>query len=213
MRAASLCSGPVPVSWCGHGAIYAFVCLASPPDTTAISATAPTIGRGWHLQWHFWQTRAERLLWWAAHQSVIIARRPYPEFIPVETGFWWACRWFCRTNTTSTPALIGLREVSELRWLDKHYMVHGSLALLLLLSGGWEHWRGDVVSTVLLFHGTFSINSAAASLGSRASTLRMTAAQLCARLITLGKAAQQSPQFITHATGNSVVEVDVTYTD
>jgi stearoyl-CoA desaturase (delta-9 desaturase) len=56
-----------------------------------------------------------------------------------------------------------------LRWLDKHYMVPPlALAGLLLLGGGWGAlvW-GFVVSTALLFHGTFTINSVAHLWGSR----------------------------------------------
>ena len=49
----------------------------------------------------------------------------------------------------------------ELRWLNKyHYVPPLSLAVALLLIGGWPAFVwGFIVSTVILWHGTFTINS------------------------------------------------------
>jgi stearoyl-CoA desaturase (delta-9 desaturase) len=57
----------------------------------------------------------------------------------------------------------------ELRWLDEHYLAPPVvLGGLLLAAGGWAAFVwGFVVSTVLLFHGTFTINSVAHLWGSR----------------------------------------------
>jgi stearoyl-CoA desaturase (delta-9 desaturase) len=57
----------------------------------------------------------------------------------------------------------------ELRWLNKYHLVPGiALAVLLLLVGGWHAllW-GFFVSTTLLWHGTFTINSFSHMVGRR----------------------------------------------
>jgi len=77
---------------------------------------------------------------------IIATQTMIPIFIPVETRILVGA---CRLGSVEqydkyNPALIrDFGKYPELRWLDKHYMVPPvALALLLLLSGGWEHWRG-----------------------------------------------------------------------
>ena len=71
--------------------------------------------------------------------------------------------------TATTPKDRGLREIPELRWLDRHHWIPA-----VVFGGGVWRWRvqprlsGDIlVSTVLLYHATFCINSLAHVFGSR----------------------------------------------
>lgn len=79
--------------------------------------------------------------------------------------------WILSRRYKATPwdRVRDLARYPELRWLDHWHLVPplAGLALLYLL-GGWHAlvW-GGIVSTVLLWHGTFTINSLSHVLGSR----------------------------------------------
>jgi stearoyl-CoA desaturase (delta-9 desaturase) len=104
---------------------------------------------------------------------------------PRQHGFWWShSGWFLtpRGFRTDWEAIPDLRRFPELRFLDRFdLLLPALLALALFLLGGWlqrQHpqlgtdgpqllvW-GFFVSTVALFHATFTINSLAHRFGSR----------------------------------------------
>jgi stearoyl-CoA desaturase (delta-9 desaturase) len=77
--------------------------------------------------------------------------------------------WFLSTryNATRLDRIKDLAHHPELRFLDRHHALPPALlALGLFLAGGWP-WLlwGFFVSTTLLWHGTFFINSLAHVLG------------------------------------------------
>jgi stearoyl-CoA desaturase (delta-9 desaturase) len=78
----------------------------------------------------------------------------------------------------------------ELRWLNEHYLVPPvALAVLLYLVGGltWLVW-GFFVSTTLLWHATFTINSLSHVYGSRRyETTDTSRNNLWLALLTMGE--------------------------
>jgi stearoyl-CoA desaturase (delta-9 desaturase) len=113
-------------------------------------------------------------LWWAAHHRHHHRYSDLPEDIhsPLRKGFWYShCFWFLdghndRTRTELIPDLV---RYPELLWLNRWHMVPGILLAVacLMLGGAPAFFWGFAVSTTLLWHGTFTINSLAHVFGSR----------------------------------------------
>jgi stearoyl-CoA desaturase (delta-9 desaturase) len=125
-------------------------------------------------------------LWWAAHHRR--HHRHSDEAVdvhsPKQHGFWWShIGWICskanfRTHVEEVP---DLAKYPELRFLDRF----DTLVPALLLVGAWalgaglETWAPElgvtawqllvwtVISTIVLHHGTFTINSLSHVFGSR----------------------------------------------
>ena len=112
------------------------------------------------------ETSAQKgALWWAAHH------RDHHRYSDMEgdihspkKGFWWShvlwilCR---RYSATDESKIKDFAKYPELRWLNKYHLVPPVLlAVALFLAGGMPAllW-GFFVSTVLLWHGTFLVNS------------------------------------------------------
>ena len=126
-------------------------------------------------------------LWWAAHhrnhhRHADTAADPHS---PAVHGFWWShAGWFLtrggfRTDWSRIP---DLARYPELRWLDRYDTVvpvllaaalYGVGALLervapqLGTTGGQKRVLGFLISTVVLFHATVTINSLAHRFGRR----------------------------------------------
>jgi stearoyl-CoA desaturase (Delta-9 desaturase) len=113
-------------------------------------------------------------LWWAANhrQHHACADRAGDLHSPVRDGFFWSHLGWLLSKRHETTRLDRIRDFArfpELRWLDRHHFVPSLLyAGALLLLGGWSAliW-GCFVSTVWLWHATFSINSLAHVVGRR----------------------------------------------
>jgi stearoyl-CoA desaturase (delta-9 desaturase) len=126
-------------------------------------------------------------LWWAAHHRHHHAHSDQPEdsHSPRQRGFWYShVAWFMNTENFRTKQRL-IRDFSrypELRFLDRFDMlVPALLAVGLLATGmmleryapglgtnGWQMlvW-GFVISTVVLYHATFTVNSLAHRFGRR----------------------------------------------
>lgn len=113
-------------------------------------------------------------LWWAAHHR---RHHKYSDqegdvHSPVQEGFWWShVGWIVspRFDPTDWDAIKDFARFPELRWLNTYHLIPPvALAVLLFLLGGaqWLVW-GFFVSTVVLYHGTFSVNSLSHLWGSR----------------------------------------------
>lgn len=126
-------------------------------------------------------------LWWAAHhrhhhRHADTAADPHA---PGLRGFLWShAGWFLtpRAFRTDVSRVRDLTVFPELRWLDRYDIVVPVVLALALYALGWtlQHWApswgtsgaqllvwGFVVSTVVLFHATVTINSLAHRFGSR----------------------------------------------
>jgi stearoyl-CoA desaturase (Delta-9 desaturase) len=113
-------------------------------------------------------------LWWAAHHR---RHHKYSDqegdiHSPVQEGFWRShVGWILteKYHETDIEAIKDFAKYPELRWLNRNHWVPGIvLAVCCFLLLGWQglFW-GFFVSTVVLYHGTFSINSLAHVWGSR----------------------------------------------
>jgi stearoyl-CoA desaturase (delta-9 desaturase) len=121
------------------------------------------------------QTSLQRgVLWWASnHRHHHRASDTDDDLHSAKRqGFWWShLGWFLseKYNDTDYERVKDLARFPELRWLDRNPHLPGvALAVALLLIGGLPAlvW-GFFVSSVLLWHGTFTINSLSHMLGKR----------------------------------------------
>ena len=113
-------------------------------------------------------------LWWAAHhrhhhQFSDTDRDPHS---PVAKSIWWShLGWIMSTmhDATDWKAVRDLSKYAELRFLNSFHWIPGMiLAALCFVVGGWSGLVvGFFISTVLLYHGTFTVNSLCHLFGSR----------------------------------------------
>ncbi len=124
----------------------------------------------------FWgQTSVQKgALWWAGHHRNHHRFSDEEDDVhsPVLRGFLWAhVGWILNPRYEKTPfeVIKDMAVYPELVWLDRHKHVPSvAFAVLMFLIGGWSGlvW-GFLVSTVILWHCTFSINSMAHLFGKR----------------------------------------------
>ena len=142
------------------------------------------------------QTSAQKgVLWWAAHhrRHHRFSDRPGDLHSPVLEGFWWShMGWILAPENAPTDlaAVPDLARFPELRWLDRNqYLPTILYGVALWLAFSWTglFW-GYFLSTVLLWHGTFSINSVMHVFGRRAyPTSDQSRNSFLFALITLGE--------------------------
>jgi stearoyl-CoA desaturase (delta-9 desaturase) len=113
-------------------------------------------------------------LWWAAHHRHHHKYSDEPEDIhsPTLRGFWWShCGWIlcAKYEPTQENLIPDLIKFPELRFLTKYHLIPPTiLGTAIFLLGGWNVFLwGFLVSNVLLWHGTFTINSLSHVFGSR----------------------------------------------
>jgi len=105
-------------------------------------------------------------LWWAAHHRHHHRWSDQEQDIhsPTVRGFWWShLGWILcsKYDETRFDAIRDFARYPELRWLNRFYLVPPvALAAVLFFAGGFSMlvW-GFFISTTLLWHGTFTINS------------------------------------------------------
>ena len=112
-------------------------------------------------------------LWWASHHRI---HHRYTDLDgdvhSPRDGFWWShVGWILSTKYKDTD-LDGIKDFAafpELRWLERNNWIGPwSLAIASLVVFGWGGLLiGFFLSTVLLWHGTFLVNSMAHILGRR----------------------------------------------
>jgi stearoyl-CoA desaturase (delta-9 desaturase) len=142
-------------------------------------------------------------LWWASHHRDHHRFSDGPEDLhsPIRDGFLWShAGWFLSTryNETRLERIRDLAGYPELRFLDRHHWLPPlALGLGLFLAGGLPAllW-GFAVSTVLLWHGTFFINSLAHVVGrQRYQTGDESRNSFALALITLGEGWHNNHHF------------------
>jgi stearoyl-CoA desaturase (Delta-9 desaturase) len=114
------------------------------------------------------------VLWWAAHHRDHHKYSDQPEDIhsPVQRGFWWShVGWILsrRHDQNKFDRIRDFTKYPELMWLNKYHLLPPVLlaAVLGLVGGVPMMVWGFCVSTVLLWHGTFTINSLSHMIGRR----------------------------------------------
>jgi stearoyl-CoA desaturase (delta-9 desaturase) len=121
------------------------------------------------------QTSAQKgALWWASHHRDhhLHSDRKTDIHSPVHEGFWWShLGWILSDEYDhyDPKRIADFSRFPELRWLDRFYLVPPVLygASIYVLFGWGAFVWGFLVSTVLLYHGTFLINSLSHIWGSR----------------------------------------------
>ena len=135
------------------------------------------------------------VLWWAAHHRNHHRYSDTPDDIhsPDQRGFWWShVGWILSDayNQTETDLIRDFAKYPELRWLNRWFLVPPvALAVAIFLAGGWSAliW-GFFISTVLLWHGSFCVNSLAHVFGRRRyPTTDSSRNSLLIALITMGE--------------------------
>jgi stearoyl-CoA desaturase (delta-9 desaturase) len=181
------------------------------------------LGRVWQLVIAFCaETSGQKgVLWWAAHHRVHHRQADHEGDIhsPGLRGFWWAHVGWVLSNEHDDydPRLIqDFGKYPELRWLDKHYCIPPAVlgGLIFALGGVDAFVWGFLVSTVLLFHGTFAINSLAHLWGSRRfSTPDDSRNNFVLAIVTLGEGWHNNHHQFMYACRQGIRwwEVDVTY--
>jgi len=113
-------------------------------------------------------------LWWAAHHREHHRHSDTPNdpHSPYETTFWWShVGWVLSNEHIDTPwkSIPDWAKYPELRWLDRNHWVPGLLLAVCcyLLAGLSGLVWGFVVSTILVYHATFTINSLSHLFGKR----------------------------------------------
>lgn len=126
-------------------------------------------------------------LWWASLHRHHHAHSDQEEDIhsPLTRGFWWShMGWIVcnRYNETKWSLVQNFARYPELVWINKYHSVPGFVLAGMVFAFGWflevyfpglgtSRWQmlvwGWLISTVVLYHGTFTINSLAHVFGSR----------------------------------------------
>jgi len=132
-------------------------------------------------------------LWWAAHHR---DHHRYSDteldvHSPKHGAFWSHVGWILSTrfHHTSFERIKDFARFPELVWLNKHHWVPGALlGTACFLLGGAGALFAFFLSTVLLYHGTFTINSLAHVFGRRRyETTDTSRNSFLLALITLGE--------------------------
>ncbi len=150
------------------------------------------------------QTAAQKgVLWWASNHRHHHKYSDTPEDIhsPKQDGFWWShIGWILsgKYDATDFTRIPDLAKFPELVWLDRNQyaatMLYGLLTFALF---GWTGlvW-GYFVATVLLWHGTFTINSVMHVFGRRAfPTADTSRNSMLFALVTMGEGWHNNHHF------------------
>ncbi|MDH4105394.1 MAG: acyl-CoA desaturase [Gammaproteobacteria bacterium] len=173
-------------------------------------------------------------IWWAAHHRHhhAFSDKPQDTHSPRQDGFVWAHMGWFLSKRHFHPDLRKVRDLlqfPELRWLDRFdILVPFTLALALLLAGmALERYApslgttggqmliwGFFVSTVLCYHGTYTINSLCHGWGSRRYPTRDDSRNnALLALITLGEGWHNNHHHYPSAVRQGFYwwEIDITY--
>lgn len=160
-------------------------------------------------------------LWWAAHHRDHhrFSDGPRDVHSPLVRGFWWShVGWILsrRHHETKLDRVKDLSRFPELVLVDRfHHLFPVALGAGLFLAGGWPAllW-GLFVSTAVLWHATFAINSLAHVLGRRRyATGEGSRNSAVLALITLGEGWHNNHHFFPGSARQGFFwwELDVSY--
>jgi stearoyl-CoA desaturase (delta-9 desaturase) len=168
------------------------------------------------------QTSGQKgVLWWAAHhrEHHLESDRQADVHSPVQEGFWWShVGWIIsdRYDDYDPQRIADFGKYPELQWLDRYHFAPTIIyAAAIFLMGGWSAlvW-GYFVSTILLYHGTFLINSLSHVWGTRRfATADESRNNFVLALLTLGEGWHNNHHFYMSSVRQGIRwwEIDVTY--
>jgi stearoyl-CoA desaturase (delta-9 desaturase) len=161
------------------------------------------------------------VIWWASHHRGHHKHSDQPGDVHsvVRDGFWWGhVAWIISFDHHGTEShrVRDLTKFPELRFLDRYYSLPAiAYGLALFALGSW--WAlvwGLLVSTTLLWHGTFTINSLSHLWGTRRyETTDNSKNNLALALITMGEGWHNNHHYYQRSTNQGFYwwEVDLTY--
>ncbi|MCC6811276.1 MAG: acyl-CoA desaturase [Deltaproteobacteria bacterium] len=167
------------------------------------------------------QSSAQRgALWWAAHH------RDHHKYSDTEKDvhspvlrsvFYAHVGWvYDHNGETKLDRIRDFAKYPELMWLDKYWLLPPiALGVLCFVLGGWPGlFIGFCLSTVLCWHGTFTINSLSHVFGSRRyKTSDQSRNNIWLALITMGEGWHNNHHHYMHSTRQGFFwwEIDMTY--
>ena len=161
------------------------------------------------------------VMWWASHHRTHHRNSDQPTDVHsvLQDGFWWShVGWIVsrQYDATDLSKVRDLARFPELRFLDRyHVLVPIAYATSLwLLGGNWALFWGFFVSTTLLWHGTFTINSLTHVFGSqRYVTTDNSRNHWLLALITMGEGWHNNHHYYQRATNQGFFwwEIDATF--
>lgn len=160
-------------------------------------------------------------LWWAAHHRDHhkYSDTPKDPHSYRDYGFWYShVGWILSSETEETDyaRIADMARYRELRWLNDYHVVPGVvLAVALFFLGGAEAlvW-GFFVSTTLLWHGTFTINSLSHIWGKRRyATTDDSKNNPVLAIVTMGEGWHNNHHYYPRSVRQGFLwwQVDVTY--
>lgn len=160
-------------------------------------------------------------LWWAANHRHHHRSSDQEDDIhsPRHTGFWFSHLGWILVDDYQRTRWEDIRDMAkypELRWLDRNDMIPVvAFATSFYLIGGWHAllW-GFFVSTTLLWHGTFTINSLSHVLGRRRyETTDDSKNNWFLALLTMGEGWHNNHHYYMNSTNQGFFwwEVDMSY--
>jgi len=161
------------------------------------------------------------VLWWAANHRHHHRYSDTQEDLhsPSLFGFWWShVGWILsdKYDTTQVDLIRDFHKFPELRWLNRYHLVPPViLAVALFLIGGWGLlvW-GFFISTVILWHSSFTVNSLSHVFGSRRyATSDTSKNNVFLALLTMGEGWHNNHHHYMAAARQGFFwwEVDLTY--
>lgn len=168
------------------------------------------------------QTSAQKgVLWWAAHhrEHHQYSDRDRDVHSPLHPSFWWShVGWVISTehDAYDPRRIADFGKYPELRWLDRwHWIPATALGVGVYCLGGWSgFFWGFMLSTVILYHCTFSINSIAHLWGTRRfDTPDNSRNNWLLALLTLGEGWHNNHHYVMSSCGQGYRwwELDITY--
>jgi stearoyl-CoA desaturase (Delta-9 desaturase) len=173
------------------------------------------------IAWMAMSSSQKGVLWWAAHHRHHHRYSDQEEDLhsPTLFGFWWShVGWILsdQYNETRFDYIGDYAKFTELRWLNKYYLLPVVvLGTAMFLCGGWGLFAwGFCLSTVLLWHGTFTINSLSHLFGKRRfPTADTSKNNWLLALVTLGEGWHNNHHYYMASARQGFYwwEVDITY--
>jgi stearoyl-CoA desaturase (delta-9 desaturase) len=160
-------------------------------------------------------------LWWAGHhrEHHIHSDTDDDPHSPRTRSFWWShVGWILSENFNHTSWYIvrDWARYPELRWLNRNHWIPGILlGIACFLIDGWAGvvW-GLVISTVLLYHAVFTVNSLCHRFGKRRfNTEDHSRNNALVAMLTLGEGWHNNHHHYQSAANQGFVwwEIDITY--
>lgn len=159
------------------------------------------------------------VLWWAAHH------RSHHRYSDTERdihspkrGFWWShVGWILcpKYQATDWATIKDFARYPELVWLNRYHLLPGvTLGAACYLLGGWSALWTFFLSTTLLYHGTFSINSLMHLWGRRRYVTTDTSRNsLLLALVTMGEGWHNNHHYYQSSANQGFFwwEIDLSY--